>query len=53
ASPNNLVYVEGKPDHKIHNDDLVDELESMVRQRVADKLAAEAKAVAAGIIASD
>ncbi|MFM1895605.1 MAG: hypothetical protein RLZZ385_679 [Pseudomonadota bacterium] len=35
ATPANLAYVEGKPDHKISNDNLVDELERMVRQRVA------------------
>ncbi|MFT6095052.1 MAG: (E)-4-hydroxy-3-methylbut-2-enyl-diphosphate synthase, partial [Pseudohongiellaceae bacterium] len=40
ASPSNLVYVEGKPDHKINNDNLVDELEAMVRDRVAKKQAA-------------
>ncbi len=37
ASPSNLVYKEGVPDHKITNENLVDELEAMVRQRVADK----------------
>ena len=31
ASPNNLVYLEGVPDHKISNNNLVDELEAMVR----------------------
>ena len=41
ASPNNLAYVEGVPDHKINNENLVDELETMVRQRVAEKQAAE------------
>jgi len=40
ASPNNLVYVEGAPNHKISNDNLVDELEAMVRARVANKQAA-------------
>jgi len=42
ASPSNLVYVEGKPHHKIDNERLVDELEVMVRARVAQKLASEA-----------
>jgi (E)-4-hydroxy-3-methylbut-2-enyl-diphosphate synthase len=42
ASPSNLVYVEGKPHHKIDNERLVDELEAMVRARVAQKLASEA-----------
>lgn len=37
ASPNNLVYVDGKPDHKIQNPQLLDELEAMIRRRVANK----------------
>jgi (E)-4-hydroxy-3-methylbut-2-enyl-diphosphate synthase len=37
ASPSNLVYKEGVPDHKINNENLVDELEAMVRRRVAHK----------------
>ena len=37
ASPANLAYVDGVPDHKISNERLVDELEAMVRQRVAQK----------------
>lgn len=41
ATPANLAYVEGKPHHKIDNASLVDELEAMVRGRVADKIAAE------------
>jgi (E)-4-hydroxy-3-methylbut-2-enyl-diphosphate synthase len=46
ASPSNLVYVEGKPDHKIDNGNLVDELEAMVRDRVAKKQAAEKNIIA-------
>lgn len=46
ASPNNLAYVEGVPDHKINNANLVDELEAMVRQRVADKQAAAKEIIA-------
>lgn len=38
ASPNNLVYVNGKPDHKLSNDQIVDHLEAMVRERVARQL---------------
>lgn len=41
ASPNNLIYIEGKPHHKVDNLTMVDELEAMVRARVAQKLAAE------------
>ncbi|MES3007472.1 MAG: flavodoxin-dependent (E)-4-hydroxy-3-methylbut-2-enyl-diphosphate synthase [Pseudomonadota bacterium] len=56
ASPSNLVYVEGKPHHKIDNNKLVDELEIMVRERVAQKLAAQQARLAArhpDIIATD
>lgn len=37
ASPNNLAYVEGVPSKKIQNATLVDDLEAMVRARVALK----------------
>ena len=46
ATPNNLAYVEGKPHHKIQNDQLLDELESMVRERVAAKQKAQADVIA-------
>ncbi|NKB32248.1 MAG: flavodoxin-dependent (E)-4-hydroxy-3-methylbut-2-enyl-diphosphate synthase [Pseudomonadales bacterium] len=46
ASPNNLAYVEGVPDHKVNNANLVDELEEMVRKRVADKRATEKDLIA-------
>jgi len=48
ASPNNLVYLEGVPDHKISNDNLVDELEAMVRERVTAKQSAEKDLIASG-----
>jgi (E)-4-hydroxy-3-methylbut-2-enyl-diphosphate synthase len=51
ASPHNLAYIDGKPHHKIDNDKLVDELEAMVRARVAEKLKAEAAMASGGIIA--
>lgn len=51
ASPHNLAYVHGKPHHKIDNAQLVDELEAMVRARVAEKLKAEAEQAPGGIIA--
>ena len=44
ASPNNLVYLEGVPDHKISNDNLVDELETMVTA----KQSAEKDLIASG-----
>ena len=37
ASPANLAYLGGVPDHKISNENLVDELETLVRERVARK----------------
>ena len=48
ASPANLAYVEGVPDHKVTNENLVDELEAMIRARVAARHAADKD-----IIASD
>ena len=52
ATPNNLVYTDGKPDHKVSNADLVDHLEGVIRKRVADKekaLAAEAQLIAKSV----
>lgn len=46
ASPNNLVYKEGVPDHKIRNENLVNELEALVRQRVAEKQEIEKNLIA-------
>ena len=37
GTPNNLVYVEGKPDHKLKEEELVDQLEALVREKVAAK----------------
>lgn len=51
ASPHNLAYVHGKPHHKIDNARLVDELEAMVRARVAEKLKLETEQAPSGIIA--
>lgn len=41
ASPNNLIYVDGKTHHKVDNEQLLDDLEKMVRQKVAQKLQAK------------
>ena len=35
ASPSNLIYSDGKPDHKVSNDEMLDRLESMIRERAA------------------
>jgi (E)-4-hydroxy-3-methylbut-2-enyl-diphosphate synthase len=37
-----LIYIDGKPDHKVSNEQLVDELERVVRERVRVSLAAKA-----------
>ena len=37
ATPQSLIYTDGKPDHKVDNADLVDHFEKVIRQRVADK----------------
>jgi len=36
ASPNNLIYVNGEPDHKVSNEDFIDHLERVIRQRAAE-----------------
>ena len=33
ATPNNLIYLDGEPDHKVSNQDFVDHLESVIRRR--------------------
>ncbi len=35
ASPNNLIYVDGKPDHKISNEAFIDHLEQVIRDKAA------------------
>jgi len=42
ATPFNMAYIDGKTSHKIANDQLVDELEAMVRRKVAEKQQIEA-----------
>lgn len=36
ASPNNLIYVAGEPDHKISNADFIDHLEGVIRKRASE-----------------
>jgi len=43
ATPVNMSYINGVTSHKIANADLVDELEAMVRRKVAEKQAAGSK----------
>jgi (E)-4-hydroxy-3-methylbut-2-enyl-diphosphate synthase len=35
ATPSNLIYVDGEPDHKVSNSDFVDHLEQVIRDRAA------------------
>lgn len=46
GTPNNLVYVAGKPDHKLNEDELVDRLEMLVREKAAAKEEAEKQLIA-------
>jgi len=52
ASPANMAYLDGSPHHKVTNENLLDELEAMVRRRVAEKEAAK-EAAKTNLIASD
>ncbi len=36
ATPNNLIYLDGEPHHKISNEDFIDHLEEVIRKRAAD-----------------
>jgi (E)-4-hydroxy-3-methylbut-2-enyl-diphosphate synthase len=35
ATPSNLIYIAGEPDHKVSNEDFIDHLEQVIRQRAA------------------
>jgi len=48
GTPNNLVYINGLPDHKLNNKNLVDELESLIRAEAAKK-----KEIESSIIVKD
>lgn len=37
GTPNNLVYIDGEPNHKITNENLVDNLERLIRTKAAQK----------------
>ena len=39
STPANMVFVDGKPSVKVQNDDLVDSLEKMIRERLAQNAA--------------
>ena len=52
ATPSNLIYVDGEPDHKVSNQDFVDHLERVIRERAARLEAERAEADAALIARS-
>ena len=51
ATPSNLIYLDGEPDHKVSNTNFVDHLESVIRKR-AENLEAQRAREEAEIISS-
>jgi len=49
ATPSNLIYLAGEPDHKVSNQDFVDHLETVIRER-AEQLVSERAAAEEQII---
>ncbi len=43
ATPSNLIYLDGEPDHKVSNTDFIDHLEQVIRQRAAQLEEARAR----------
>lgn len=39
----NLLYIDGKPDHKVENENLVDELEKVIREAISKRVAQRAQ----------
>ena len=37
GSPRNLIYIDGKPDHKVESTELADHLEKLIREKVKAK----------------
>jgi (E)-4-hydroxy-3-methylbut-2-enyl-diphosphate synthase len=46
ASPSNMIFIGGEPHHKVGNGELVDELERLVRARIAEKAAVQSRLIA-------
>ena len=37
GSPKNLIYIDGKPNHKVESADLADHLEKIIREKIKEK----------------
>ncbi|MCC5881984.1 MAG: flavodoxin-dependent (E)-4-hydroxy-3-methylbut-2-enyl-diphosphate synthase [Halomonas sp.] len=48
GTPNNLIYIDGKPAIKLTNEHLVDDLERLIRDKVREKEQAEKDVIARG-----
>ncbi len=46
GSPSNMIYIDGKTDHKVQSAELIDHLEGLIRERVAKKQAEEQDIIA-------
>lgn len=46
GTPKNLVYIDGEPSQKLEQENLVDELEKLIRQKAESKAAEQAKLIA-------
>lgn len=46
GTPKHLIYIDGQKDHKIEKDQLIDHLESLIREKVADKQRSEQNLIA-------
>ena len=46
GSPKNLIYIDGKPDHKVESQDLADHLEKMIRDKIKQRTEEEANIIA-------
>ena len=48
AAPQNLIFIDGKPSHKVAAEALTDELERLIRERAAQKSRQAASTIARG-----
>lgn len=46
GTPRNLIYIDGQANQKLGRENLVDELEKLIRQKAADKMAVEKNLIA-------